>query len=117
MIEQYDVRKKIEFILIAILLLIAMVYGGVKAYPLLRGPSIVLYSPHDGDIVASTTFEVSGVVGRVKELTIQGRPVPIDTEGRFRELLVAMSPYTILTVTATDFYGKTVTRVLKVIPR
>jgi hypothetical protein len=117
MIEPYDIRKKIELILVATLLLIALIYGGLKAYPLLRGPSIVIYSPHDGDSVASTTFEVSGVVGRVRELTIQGRPVPIDTEGRFREILVAMSPYTILTVTATDFYGKTVTRVLRVIPR
>jgi hypothetical protein len=95
MIEPYDFRKKIEMILIGIFLIVAIVYGFIKAYPLMRGPVVDIYYPHDGDSVASSTFEVSGKVSRVKEITIQGRPVPIDTEGQFHELLVALPPYTV----------------------
>lgn len=87
-----------------------------KAYPLVSGPSITIYNPHEGDIVASTTFEVSGKVSKVKEITLQGRPIPIGTDGHFAEILLAQKPYTILVITATDFYGKTITKTLRVAP-
>lgn len=117
MIEPYDLRKKIELYFIGSLLVVALLYGGFRAYPLIAGPSITLYSPHDNDIVASTTFEVSGRVMRANEITLQGRPITIDTDGHFRELLVAYPPYTILVLHATDKYGATVTKSLRVIPR
>ncbi len=117
MLEHEDTTRKLEKYFIWALVLIALLYGGFRAYPLLNGPVITLYTPGDGDIVASTSFEVSGKVSRVKEITIQGRPVPIDTEGHFKELLVASPPYTILVITATDFYGASVTKTVSVIPQ
>jgi len=112
----YDLRKKLEVYGIVFLVLSAIFYGGFKAYPLIAGPSIVIYNPHDGDIVPKTTFELSGQVSRVKEITIQGRPIPIGTDGHFTEILTAQAPYTILVMTATDFYGKKITKTLRVIP-
>jgi hypothetical protein len=117
MTEDYDLRKKIEFFFIAILVVTAIGYAIYRIYPLIAGPSITIYHPSDGDYVASTTFEISGKVTKVKEITLQGRPIPIDTDGHFKELLVASLPYTILILTATDFYGSTVTKTLRVIPR
>jgi hypothetical protein len=80
------------------------------------GPQITIYNPHDGDTVTSPTFELSGQVSKVKEITVQGRPIPIGTDGHFTEILLAQSPYTILVITATDFYGKAITKTLRVIP-
>lgn len=117
MLEPYDIRKKLELGLVVLLILVACFYGATKAYPLIAGPSVVIYSPQDGETVASSTFELSGKAKRVKEIRVQGRPIPIDTDGHFVELLVAMEPYTILTITATDFYGKTVIKTLRVTPR
>ncbi len=85
-------------------------------YPLVAGPSISLYNPHDGDTVPKTTFELSGHVSRVKEITIQGRPIPIGTDGHFTEILTAQAPYTVIVITATDFYGKSITKTLRVVP-
>ncbi len=116
MLSPYDLRKKIEIYGIAILIIIALCYGGFKAYPLLIGPKVTIYNPHDGDIVPKTTFELSGQVSRVKEITLQGRPIPIGTDGHFTEILTAQAPYTILVITATDFYGKMITKTLRVIP-
>ena len=115
--EYYDLRKKVELYLITALIIISLMYAGFRAYPLITGPEIMIYNPHDGDIVASTTFELSGKVNRVKEITVQGRLIPIGTDGHFTEILVADAPYTILTVTATDFYGATVTKTIRVIPK
>ena len=115
--EYYDLRKKIEFYLIGGLVLLSLVYGGFRAYPLITGPKITIYNPQDGDSVASTTFELSGKVTRVKEISVQGRLIPIGTDGHFTEILVADAPYTILVIRATDFYGATITKTLRVVPK
>ena len=117
MIEPYDLRKKVELYLIGLLFVIALIYGGFKGYPLIAGPSITIYNLQDGDSVASTTFEVSGKAVRAKEITLQGRPITIDTSGNFSEILVAYAPYTILVLSATDSYGATITKTLRVIPK
>jgi hypothetical protein len=110
----YDLRKKLEIYTVGILVLIALSYGLFRAYPLLMGPSIKVISPLEGDVVASTTFQVSGEVKRANSITLQGRPITVDVDGRFVETLVTYYPYTILVLTATDGYGKTITKTIKI---
>lgn len=117
MMPYYDLRKRLELGLLALLVLLAIGYGAFRAYPLVAGPSIVVYSPADGDYVASTTFEVSGQVKRATRITLQGKPITIDTEGHFSETLVAQPPYTILVLVAQDAYGESVTQSIRVIPQ
>lgn len=117
MTEFHDLRKQIEIYLVAILLLSAIGYGIFRAYPLLTGPKIAITNLKDGDTVASTTFQVSGVVTRAKEITLQGKPITIDDHGKFTETLVATRPYTILVLVATDKYGATEEKTLRVIPK
>ena len=116
MTPYFDFRKRLEQILLGALVVVALGYGLFRAYPLVAGPSITIYNPKDGDYVASTTFEVSGQVKRATVITLQGKPITIDTEGHFRELLVAQKPYTILVLVATDQYGATVSKAIHVTP-
>lgn len=111
-----DLRKRLEMLFLGALALIALLYGGFRAYPLVAGPSIEVYSPQNGDYVASSTFEVSGQVKRANVITLQGRPITIDTDGHFRETLVAQKPYTILILVATDQYGESISKTIKVTP-
>jgi hypothetical protein len=117
MTPYYDLRKRLELALLGILIITAVAYGIFRAYPLVAGPTIVIYNPADGDYVASTTFEVSGQVKRANLITLQGKPITIDTEGHFTETLVAQTPYTILVLVAQDAYGETVSKTIKVIPQ
>ena len=117
MIEFYDLRKQLEVVFIGTLLVIALVYGLFRAYPLIMGPSISITNLQDGDTVASTTFAISGTVLRAKDITLQGKHIAIDDEGNFTETLVASPPYTILVLVATDKYGATETKTLRVIPK
>lgn len=117
MTEFHDLRKQVEVGLIIILLITAFGYGAFRAYPLITGPSITVTNLKDGSVVASTTFQVSGVVSRAKEITLQGKPITIDDKGRFEETLVATQPYTILVLVAKDKYGATETKTLRVVPR
>ena len=102
-----DRRKQIEGGIIALLLILTVSYGVFKAYPLVTGPKIEIITPFDGDEVASTTFQISGIVTRSKEITLQGKPITIDDHGNFTETLVAYYPYTILVLVATDKYRAT----------
>lgn len=112
----FDFRKQLEKYLLLTLLLTSFSYGVWRAYSLITGPHITITYPHDNDTVSSSTFKISGRVSSVKNISIQGRSIPIDKEGNFNEILVAMSPYTIITLHATDAYGKTITKVLRVVP-
>lgn len=113
----FNIRKQLEIYFFVCVACIAISYGLWKAYPLVRGPQITIISPMDGSTVSSTTFQISGKVTHVKNIWIQGRVIPIDTEGNFSEILVPSLPYTIITITATDFYDKTITKTLRVIPK
>ena len=113
----FDLRKKLEFYFLGFLLIIVLLYGAWRAYPLIVGPHITIKTPHDGDIVASSTFIISGKVSRVKNIEIQGRAIPIDKEGNFSEILVAQAPETIITIFAIDLYNKTVMKVIRVTPK
>lgn len=117
MLQHTTATRKIEKYLLFFIVLIALLYGGFRAYPLIVGPTITIYSPQEGDTVPSPSFEVSGKVSKVREITLQGRPIAIDVDGHFKELLVASPPYTILVLTATDFYGNSVTKTVSVIPQ
>lgn len=113
----YDLRKQLELYVFGTLLLVAILYGCWRAYPLIAGPHITINYPKDGELVASSTFQISGRVSRVKNIELQGRPIVIDKEGNFSEILVTQAPYTIITLYATDFYDKSITKVMKVFPK
>jgi hypothetical protein len=117
MLEHYDIRRKIEMYFIVLLILLSLGYGAFRAYPLIAGPRITIYNPHDGDSVSITPFELSGQALRAKEVTVNGRPIPIGTDGNFAEIITAQAPYSMLVITATDFYGKTVMEVVRVVPK
>lgn len=114
MTDHYDLRKKLERYIIVGLVLVAVLYGAFRAYPLLMGPTIEIIAPQEGDTVGSSTFQVSGLVKRANKITLQGREINVDTDGRFIETLVTYYPYTILVLTATDGYGETITKTITV---
>ena len=113
----YTNRDKLKILFIIILFVVALIYGLSRAYPLISGVKIIINEPYDGEIVASTTFQIKGTVLRAKEIKIQGSPINIDMEGNFNETLVASLPYTLIVVEATDKYNHKVVKTLRVIPR
>jgi hypothetical protein len=117
MLEMKDTRKQVEFYFVICIVLSAVTYGLFRAYPLVVGPKITIVNLKDGDTVPDTTFTLSGNVVRAREITLQGKPITIDDHGDFKETLVAAPPYTILVLVATDKYGATETKTLRVIPK
>ncbi len=90
-------------------LLLLVLYGGWKAYPLLRGPSITIDSPINYTSYPDGLITISGDTANTEALFLNSGPLPIDPEGRFSKVIVLPSGGAILTFTARDRFGRQTT--------
>lgn len=95
--------KKGLFIAMAFLLI---AYGLFEARRLLEGPRISIISPVDGSATSSPTVLIEGTATNIAFLTINDKPSFTDEAGHFRQLLSPPPGYTVVTVAATDRFGR-----------
>ncbi len=100
--------------LIAIVLVILLGYGAVEAAPLVAGPDLVITTPLDGATALDGMVEVTGVATRVNSLSLNGGPLLIDESGNFSRLIVLPRGSAILTLTASDRFGRSITKEISV---
>jgi hypothetical protein len=96
-----------NYLLIAVLLALAL-YGAVKAMPLLEGTSLVIDSPADNAAFPGGIVAVRGRAPRAARLSLDGAPLLRDQNGDFSSTLTFPRGGSILTFTATDRFGRTV---------
>ena len=94
---------------IAVVLLLLLAYGIKEAYPLLAGPDIRIDSPTERQTVPSGEVLVSGVASRTETLYLNGGPLLLDQDGNFSTSLTLPQGGAILSLTATDRFGRTLT--------
>lgn len=94
-------------IAIGIVLLLVVGYGLFEARPLLLGPVIVLSSPAEGYGSPDGTVTVSGTAYRATALALDGGALLMDENGHFSITLTLPSGGAILSLTATDRFGRT----------
>jgi Glucodextranase, domain B len=91
-----------------ILVLVVLGYGGLKGYPLLRGPLISLaVEPQNADPYSEPDFTtISGTAVHTETLLLNGSTLLIDKDGHFEKRLTLPRGGAILSLTATDRFGK-----------
>lgn len=94
---------------IALVLIILIGYGGIKAWPLLSGPSLSIVSPIHNSSYPGGIVNIRGVAVRAAALTLNGAPLLHDQNGDFSSTLTFPLGGSILTFVATDRFGRTVT--------
>lgn len=97
-------------LIVGALLSLLLVYGAIKAWPLLTGPSLVLDIPANYTTFPDGVVRVSGIARHTESLFLNNGPLYIDPEGRFETELSLPQGGAILTLTATDRFGRTVTK-------
>lgn len=93
---------------LALVLVLFIGYGFLKAVPLVLGPSLSISSPINGATYQSGVVEVEGTTSRVVALTLNGAPLLKDQTGRFSSTLTFPSGGSVLTFIATDRFGRQV---------
>lgn len=97
----------IKWVLLAASILLLVWYGLFQARYLIAGPALTL-----DETVAQSYDEpiahLTGTAKNVTSLTLNDRPIFVDEEGTFNELLVLERGYTIMTLKAYDRYGRSI---------
>lgn len=88
--------------------MLLIVYGFIEARSLLAGPSIFIDSPTDNAPFPGGIVSVHGRASRAAEITLNGAKLLHDQNGGFSSTLTFPTGGTILTFTATDRFGRTV---------
>lgn len=95
--------------LIALALLVFIGYGLMEAWPLLSGPSLSIVSPLDNAAYPDGIVSIRGKAARAVALSLNGSPVLREEDGSFSSTLTFPRGGSILTFSATDRFGRTVT--------
>jgi hypothetical protein len=95
--------------LIGAVLLVLIAYGSVEAWPLISGPTLSIDSPKDNQAFPGGTVPIQGVSLHAATLTLDNAPLLHDQNGNFSSTLTFPRGGSILTFTATDRFGRTVT--------
>ncbi len=95
--------KKILLIAAAVLI---VGYGLFEARRLLEGPRISIDFPRDGSATSSAAVLVGGTAENISFLTINDKPAYTDETGHFEHLFAPAPGYTVITVAATDRFGR-----------
>ncbi len=93
----------------AVALSLLLGYGLIASWPLLSGPSLTITSPGAYDTVEGGALTLEGRAKHTETLWLDGAPLLMDESGRFRASLTLPSGGAILSLTATDRFGREIT--------
>ncbi len=94
--------------LTAIILALILLYGIHEALPLIEGPKINLTSPKNGESFYTGLITISGTAVHTQAVRLDGAPLLTDEYGNFKTTLTLPHGGAILTISATDRFGRTV---------
>lgn len=94
---------------IAFVLVILLGYGAMEALPLLSGPSLTMTSPTAFESMPDGHLTLTGTAKHTETLWLNGAPLLMDEDGAFAASLVLPSGGAILSLTATDRFGREIT--------
>jgi len=92
----------------AIVLCAVVIYGLIEAWPLLRGPNLFIFSPTDNENIPDGIVIVSGNAARTAVLKLNDAPILHEENGNFSSTLTLPGGSSIITIVATDRFGRTV---------
>ena len=106
-------RNILQKIIISVVILFIVIYGGYKLYPIVSGPKIEIISTEKSkakdDKANSKLLTIKGRVLRAKEIKIFDRKISVTPDGYFEENIVAQDIFTNIVITAKDKYGRVTT--------
>ncbi len=97
---------KISVFLTITLIIVGYIYFAFRDY--ISGPAITVSEPINGSTVFSPVTTIKGQALRIKDLSLNNRPLLIDEQGNFIEELLLFPGYNVALLTASDKFGRTI---------
>jgi len=100
---------------VVLFVLAVLSYGLFQARNLIQGPIITIHSPQNGTTVNNALVEISGEAKNISGITLNDQHIFVDEEGNFREQLLLSYGYTIMTIEASDRFGRETKQTLELV--
>ena len=101
--------------IIAIVTIGLAIYGYSQSREYLRGPVIMIDEPINGSSSTTSLVSLRGSARNISFLTLNGRQIFTDEQGRFSESLLLQNGYSIMTLEAKDRFGHIVEKRLELV--
>jgi len=90
-------------------------YAAFQAEALYLGPRLIIDSPISGLSTSTSLVTIEGSASNISYLSLNGEKIFTDEQGNFKERILLSYGYNIVTLSATDRFGRTVTKSLQLI--
>lgn len=90
-------------------------YAAFQAEALYLGPRLTIDSPISGLSTSTSLVTIIGSASNISYLSLNGEKIFTDEQGDFRERILLSYGYNIVTLSAIDRFGRTVTKSLQLI--
>ena len=92
-----------------------IVYSYSQSREYLRGPVLTIEEPLNGSSSTTSLVALVGHARNISFLTLNGRQIFTDEQGRFKESLLLQNGYNIMTLEAKDRFGHTMEKRLELV--
>ncbi|MES2088041.1 MAG: hypothetical protein V4467_03555 [Patescibacteria group bacterium] len=108
--------KRIITISLVILAILAIgAYGYRQSSEFRAGPIVTIHEPASGSLFTEPLVTVSGNAQNISTISLNGGIIFVDSKGDFREQLLLLPGYNLLTVEAQDRFGKKIQKTLELV--
>lgn len=90
-------------------------YAYAQSENLIQGPRIEIESPENGSTANDPLVKITGSAENISHIRLNDRPIFIDDEGRFSEVLLLLPGYNIIEITARDRFERTTSKKLELV--
>ena len=108
----------IKYLKISALILVAVgigVYVFFQGYDLIRGPVLEVHMPTNGASFEEPLVEITGLAKNISFIYLNNNQIFVDSKGNFSQKLLLLPGYNIITLRATDKFGREVRQELHLI--
>jgi len=107
------IKPRYAFLIVLFILLAS--YSLYQARALLIGPKIWINSPEDGQVVSNPLVVIEGQSRNIAWISLNGRQIFTDEEGRWSEKLIVSEGTSIMTVEASDRFGRETKKSIRIV--
>jgi hypothetical protein len=107
------IPKQFQLIISILLGVFILFYGFWSMKDMVFGARLSISGIPEERETESSVLNLSGISHKAKKITINGREVSVDLEGRFSEVVALLPGYNITTIESEDKFGKIETKVFR----
>ncbi len=90
-------------------------YSLFSARHIIKGPTIIIESPQNGELTKDNFVEIKGKSENLNYITLNDRQIFIDDEGNFKEKLILYEGENTLKLYGKDKFGRETTKYIQVV--